>query len=145
MSRYKYRRVAIGNIEDEVNKTHFTWIRDWSNMLQKHSRKKDISNPYGKWQPRKRRLSLSLSLSCPGTPVGAHSRNTEQLFVEASEKLLQKHNNCSDHGEDADDEDDADVNSDCDGHPGNSKCKHLNEAIVQNAHCTTHTRLFARG
>ena len=125
MSRYKYRRVAIGNIEDEANRTHFTWLRDWSNMLQKHSRKKDISNPYGKWQRKKRRFSIS----CPGTPIGVRSTNTGQLLVEASEKLLQKHDKCSEHDED--EEDDADVNSNYDYHPGNCKCKYLIEAIVQ--------------
>ena len=110
MSRRKYRRVAIGNIEDEVNKSHFAWIRDWSNTLQKHARKKDLRNPYEAWKPKKRRLSIS----CPGTPIGFHSRNTEQLLVEASEKLLQ---NCS-----GEDEDDADVDSDYDNHTGNCKC-----------------------
>ena len=114
MSRHKYRRVAIGNIEDEVNKSHFAWIRDWSNTLQKHARKKDIRNPCGAWKPKKRRLSIS----CPGTPIGFHSRNTEQLLVEASEKLQK----CSDHDEDDDKEYDADVNSDYDNHPGNCKC-----------------------
>ena len=85
MSRYQYRRVAIGSIEQEANKSHFAWIRDWSKTRQKHSKKHDIRNPYGNVpKVRKRRMSIS----CPSTPIRLPSTTTTQLLSEAAEKLL---------------------------------------------------------
>ena len=83
MSRFKYRRVAIGNIEDDANRSHFAWIREWSQTRQKHLKKHNISNPYGRVSMKRR-----MSISCPSTPVSVHSQITTQLLAEASEKLL---------------------------------------------------------